>query len=190
MSSIHGWAGASAHREAVSGARAGRDGLAWAKGAEGEVLVGRALESAPGVLVLHDRAVPGSTANIDHIAITPSGILVVDAKHYAGVPHLVRIGDGSILRLRVGETDRTDLVAAVRRQLGIVAEALGDPSVPARAVLCFVGVDAPAGRGFVIDDVGVTSPDGLRELAALPGPLAPDRIAAVHALLRERLAAA
>lgn len=190
MANLHGWAGASAHRQAAHGGRSGRDGIAWAKGAEGEVAVGHALDRLPGVLVLHDRAVPGSTANIDHIAVAPTGVYVVDAKQYAGEPHPVRIGDGSILRLRVGAADRTELVVGVRRQLGVVAEALEDPSVPVRAVLCFVGADWSEGKGFVVDGVGITSPGPLGELLAAPGPLSPERITAIHARLRERLAAA
>ncbi len=193
MATIHGWAGASAHREAArlgSGAHGGRDGLAWAKGAEGEIAVGHVLDSLPGVLTLHDRAVPGSPANIDHIAVAASGVYVIDAKHYGGEPRVDRIGDGSILRLKVGSADRSELVASARRQLGIVAEALGEPTVPVHAVLCFVGSEWPTTNGFVIDGVGVTSPERLGELLGSPGPLAPDRVGAVRARLRDRLAAA
>ena len=35
-------------------------------------------------MVLHDRAVPGGRANIDHIAVVPSGVWVIDTKHYRG----------------------------------------------------------------------------------------------------------
>lgn len=190
MAELHGWAGASAHRESVLGGHGEHGGRAWAKGAEGEMVVGRAIDGVPGVLALHDRAVPGSPANIDHIAVAPSGVYVIDAKHYMGAPQLQRLGDGSILRLRVGGTDRSGLVAGVRAQLGVVAEAVGDPAVPARAVLCFVGADWSGGGGFVIDGVGVTSPERLADLLATPGPLGHDLIRAIHARLRERLAAA
>lgn len=185
MSSTHGWAGASAHRH---GERA-RD-AAWAKGAEGERIVGRVLEGIPGVRVLHDRAVPGSPANIDHVVVAPSGVYVIDAKHYADEPRLERIGDGSIQLLKVGAADGTGLVVGIRGQLGIVAEALAEPTVPVRAILCFVGSRWPGGNGFVVDGVGVTSPERLAELLAAPGPLAPDVVDALHARLRARLAAA
>lgn len=57
---------------------------AWASGADGERRLGRHLDSASGPLlrVLHDRRVPGSRANIDHVAIAPSGVFVIDAKKY------------------------------------------------------------------------------------------------------------
>lgn len=190
MASIHGWAGASAQRHGERAGGTARAKGAWAKGAEGERVVGRLLDSVPGVLVLHDRAVPGSPANIDHIAIAPTGVYVIDAKHYTGEPRLDRLGDGSILRLKVGGADRTGLVVGVRHQLGVVAEALAEPAVPVRAVLCFVGAQWPNSNGFVIDGVGVTSPDALGELLVTPGPLSPAEIAAVHARLRDRLAAA
>jgi hypothetical protein len=45
---------------------------AWAEGATGEEVVAGHLATLPDtVKVLHDRRVPGSKANIDHIAVTP-----------------------------------------------------------------------------------------------------------------------
>jgi hypothetical protein len=35
-------------------------------------------------VVLHDLAVPGSRANLDHLAIGPGGVFVIDSKHYRG----------------------------------------------------------------------------------------------------------
>jgi hypothetical protein len=34
------------------------------------------------VAVLHDRRIPGSRANIDHIAIAATGVWVIDSKRY------------------------------------------------------------------------------------------------------------
>jgi Nuclease-related domain len=57
----------------------------WRTGAEGEqnlaaLLAKRCLD----VPMLHDRAVPRSRANIDHIAIAPTGVYVIDCKRYKG----------------------------------------------------------------------------------------------------------
>lgn len=41
---------------------------AWAIGARGEELLGEALAAVPNLVVLHDRRVPGTKGNIDHIA--------------------------------------------------------------------------------------------------------------------------
>src|SRR5690349_11847768 len=60
---------------------------AWARGAEGERLLGAGLDRlAPhGVATLHDRLQRrGAKANIDHLAIAASGIWIIDAKRYKG----------------------------------------------------------------------------------------------------------
>lgn len=59
----------------------------WASGEQGEALVGSQLESlrTQGWEVLHDVRWPGRPrANIDHVAVGPPGVLVVDAKHWSG----------------------------------------------------------------------------------------------------------
>jgi hypothetical protein len=62
--------------------------VAWAQGGRGEQLLGGYLEKIHDervVVVLHDRRIPGTRANIDHIAITRSGaVWAIDAKNYAG----------------------------------------------------------------------------------------------------------
>jgi hypothetical protein len=56
------------------------------KGAIGEEFVGSRLDklAKQGFVVLHDRAIPGSRANIDHLVIGPTGVFVVDPKNYSG----------------------------------------------------------------------------------------------------------
>src|SRR5690606_32764162 len=73
---------------------------AWATGAVGEERLGARLDSLvpESIAVLHDRRIPGTKANIDHIAVTTAGIWVIDAKRYKGKPEL-RI-EGGILRPR------------------------------------------------------------------------------------------
>lgn len=69
---------------------------AWATGAVGEERLGRRLDAAAGPLVrvLHDRGIPGSRANLDHLVVCPTGLFVVDAKRYKGRPH--RIVEGGL----------------------------------------------------------------------------------------------
>jgi hypothetical protein len=59
---------------------------AWAVGAEGERRVGAWLDTltSAGALVLHDRRVLRSKAKIDHLVVAPSGVWVIDSKHYDG----------------------------------------------------------------------------------------------------------
>jgi hypothetical protein len=111
---------------------------AWATGAVGEERLGARLDSlvSESVAVLHDRRIPGTKANIDHIAITAAGIWVIDAKKYKGRPEL-RI-EGGILRPRVGTVvvgrrDCTTLVDGVLRQVDLVREVVGDVPVTGRS---------------------------------------------------------
>jgi hypothetical protein len=70
------------------------DTLAWRRGAAGERRTARLLAPLErrGWVVLHDLAIPGSVANIDHVVIGPGGVLVVDSKQYRGRLHLDRYG--------------------------------------------------------------------------------------------------
>ncbi|WP_232333608.1 nuclease-related domain-containing protein [Agromyces laixinhei] len=63
---------------------------AWSIGAAGEEIVGARLDAIASerIRVLHDRRIPGSRANIDHLLVTPGGVWVIDAKRYRGRPEL------------------------------------------------------------------------------------------------------
>lgn len=119
---------------------------AWATGAIGEERLGARLDSlvSDSIAVLHDRRIPGSKANIDHIAITTAGVWVIDAKRYKGRPEL-KI-EGGILRPRVdkvlvGGRDCTKLVDGVLKQVDLVRQVVGDVLVT--GALCFVEADWP-----------------------------------------------
>lgn len=61
---------------------------AWSRGSVGEQKLADALAGLPQLVVLHDRRVPKTRANIDHIVIGPAGVFVVDTKRCQG---LIRI---------------------------------------------------------------------------------------------------
>ena len=44
-------------------------------------------------MILHDRRVPGSPANIDHLVIGPTGVFVVDAKNFS---HQLSLNKGTL----------------------------------------------------------------------------------------------
>lgn len=113
---------------------------AWQRGAVGEEKLGRSLDKLKerGALLLHDRRIPGSRANIDHLVIGSPGVFVVDAKRYKGRPQL-RV-EGGILRprvetLMVGRRDCSKLIAGIRKQVDLVKAALARLSVRGRAEL-------------------------------------------------------
>jgi hypothetical protein len=62
------------------------DASAWQRGAAGERRTARLLAplERDGWVILHDLAVPGSRANLDHLAIGPGGVFMIDSKRYRG----------------------------------------------------------------------------------------------------------
>ena len=168
---------------------------AWDTGAIGEERVGARLNelACDSLRVLHDRKIPHSAANIDHVAITPTGVYVIDPKRYRGRPSLVV--DGGIFRPRVEKLmvagrDRNKLVDGVLRQVDLVRGLVGD-EVPVRGVLCFVDADWPLiGGSFVIRDVEVLWAKKLYPRLQERGPLATSDVTRLHALLARELPAA
>ena len=164
---------------------------AWKVGGEGEQRVAEVMADAVGVEVLHDRRVPGSRANIDHIVVGPRGVFVVDAKKYTGAVELRNVGGLFRVdeRLYVNNRDRTALVDGVLGQLEVVRTALADtfPDVPVRGVLCFVGCEwGWRMRQKVVKGVTALWPVALPEHVCAAGSHAGD-VEAIAAHLRSRL---
>lgn len=148
-------------------------GESWVKGAVGEEKYGASLDelsctSQERVLVLHDRRIPRSKANIDHIAVTAAGIWVIDAKRYSG--RVAKEGGGWLnpdVRLTVAGRDRTKLVAGVRKQVEHVAKAMaGSPfaGTPIHGALCFIEADwSLFAKPFVVDSILVAWPKAIRQ---------------------------
>jgi hypothetical protein len=149
---------------------------AWDVGAVGEERLGQRLNElvTDQLQVLHDRRVPGSRANIDHIAVTPTGVYVIDAKRYRGRPHLKV--EGGLLRPRtekllVGTRNCTPLVDGVLKQVDIVRDHLDD-TVPVHGVLCFVEADWPLiGGSFTTRGVEALWPKNLYPKLRSDGPI-------------------
>ncbi|MDQ7878494.1 nuclease-related domain-containing protein [Microbacterium sp. QXD-8] len=137
---------------------------AWERGAVGEELMARRLADLPDTFrVLHDRRIPGTRANIDHIAIGPSGVWVIDAKRYVDKRPALQV-EGGLFRprvesLRIGGRDGTKLVQGVQSQVARVAAALGDELPLVTGVLCFLEADRPLiGGSFTVAGVQVLWP--------------------------------
>jgi hypothetical protein len=167
---------------------------AWDTGAIGEERLGQRLnELASDTLrILHDRRIPGTRANIDHIAVTPNGVYVIDPKRYQGRPTLKV--EGGILRPRtekllVGGRDRTKLVDGVLKQVDLVRSIVGD-EVPVTGVLCFIEADWPLiGGAFTTRGVEVLWPKKLYPLLTASVPHQFD-IVFLHRALAEALLSA
>lgn len=165
---------------------------AWATGAVGEETLGRRLNerSTDRLRVLHDRRIPRTKANIDHLAVTPTGVWVIDAKRYKGRPMLEV--EGGILRprverLRVGRRDCTKVVDGVLKQVEIVRGILGE-AIPVHGVLCFVEADWPlVGGAFTTRGVQVLWPKRLYSKLESPGELDDTTIGDLHRALAAAL---
>lgn len=141
---------------------------AWDRGAIGEERLGARINAlaSEDLAVLHDRRIPGSKANIDHIVITPGGIWVIDAKRYKGRPELKVAGGmlrSRVEKLLVGGRDSTKLVDGVLKQVDVVQDLVG--SVPVNGVLCFIEADWPLiGGAFMTRGVHVLWPKRLAKV--------------------------
>jgi len=162
--------------------------VAWAQGARGERLLGEYLEKLHDdatVIVLHDRRIPGSRANVDHIAITRSGgVWAIDAKNYTG--KVQRIDKGGWFsadeRLYVGRRDCSQLVAGMAKQVEALRRAFGEPvmhefDVAVRAALCFVDAEwSLFAKPFALDGVWIGWAKALGRRLEAEGPLAPEHV--------------
>ena len=142
------------------------------------------------VRVLHDRRIPRSRANIDHVAVTPNGVFVIDAKRYSGRPRL-RIEGGIVRprveRLLVGSRDCSRLVDGALKQVEVVRGLL-DGDVPVRGVLCFVEADWPRiGGAFATRGILVEWPKRLYGRLQADGCVSAPVIARTHRRLAQAL---
>jgi len=140
--------------------------------------------------VLHDRAVPGSRANIDHLVVTRRGVYVIDAKRYRGRPS--RVVEGGLFRPRierlvVDRRDRTKLVDGMVQQVDVVRGVVGN-AADVHGVLCFVGADWPLlGSAFTLRGVDVLWPKKLAAKLTALGPLSVVEVDRLHRALGEAL---
>jgi Nuclease-related domain len=164
------------------------DAVAWRRGAAGERRTARLLSHLErhGWTVLHDLAVPGSRANLDHLVIGPGGVFVIDSKQYRGRLQLDPSG-----RLWHGRYPLAATLRAVSFEADRAAQVLADPGVVVVVPIVAVhGARVPWGK-VVVQGVPVVSarrlPGMLRQLPAVLGP---ERVAAVANQARIRFHAA
>jgi hypothetical protein len=76
---------------------------AWEIGSSGERKLGAYLDTLDDdrtLFVFHDRRLPGTCANIDHIAVTRGGVFAIDAKNYTDIHRRRRLHERPTPRLR------------------------------------------------------------------------------------------
>lgn len=117
---------------------------AWSAGAEGERMVAAALESlAPyGWTALHDVRWPGRpVANIDHIAIGPGGVVVIDAKNWSGD---VTVVDGDLKQNGYSRSREAENVASMTS--AVAAILAPQHRTAAVGMICLASTEMPLRR--------------------------------------------
>ena len=153
----------------------------WAQGARGEQRTAARLEKhldGHPVRLLHDRRIPRhGKANLDHLAIGPGGVTVIDSKTQRGEVRVERVGGLFTDRrpiLRIGGRDQTKLIDGIERQVKLVAATLtraGIDDLDVRGALCF---PHPAGlplRQLSVRGIVIAGPKPIATLARRGGPL-------------------
>jgi hypothetical protein len=167
--------------------RPSRDAIAWRRGAAGERRTARLLGPLERQrwAVLHDLALPGSRANIDHLVIGPGGVFVIDSKQYRGRLQL----DGSG-RLWHGRSPLAPALRAVDFEADQAAQVLVDPDVVVVPIVAVHGAQVPWGN-VVTQGVPVVAARRLPSmLRQLPAVLGPERVAGLADQARLRFHAA
>jgi hypothetical protein len=141
---------------------------AWETGSAGEEVTAARLAGLPqAFFVLHDLHVPGSTANIDHLVVGPSGVWLIDTKSYR---QPLRFAQGMVWR---GKYPIRKELAAVEASARAVEAVLKAPVV---SVLCFVDNAVPEGAAW-IGNVALVSDHQVGALVCAPGPHPVDDVA-------------
>jgi hypothetical protein len=162
---------------------------AWDKGASGEVEIGLALQGlGPEFVVLHDRKIPGSRANIDHLVVGPCGIFVVETKNVTG---RVTVERGELRvsgRRRAYAEQAWKEAGAVQAVAATQCAALGLDVTP---LLCFTTRAELPWRRASIEDVPILYPKGVvATIRERPARLAPSQVAELAQHLERELRAA
>jgi len=168
--------------------------LAWQRGSLGESKLAASLGKLErqDIVILHDRRVPRTRGNIDHIVVAPAGVYVVDAKRYTGE---VRVRDLSGLfgspdrHLYVGRRDCSKLASGMVWQVDAVRAALSErDDVPVSPVLCFIDAEWPLfSVPPTFQAVRLEGPRSLRKLVSQAGPLSQEEVIEIGIVLSHEL---
>jgi Nuclease-related domain len=163
------------------------EAIAWRSGAAGEQRTARLLAplERQGWAVLHDLAIPGSRANIDHLVIGPGGIFVIDSKQYQGRLQL----DGSG-RLWHGRYPLAPTLQAVSFEADQAARVLPNPGIVVVPIVAVHGAQVRWGK-MVMNGVPIVPARRLPSmLCQLPAVLGPERVVDLADQVRVRFHAA
>ncbi|MFE2930631.1 nuclease-related domain-containing protein [Streptomyces sp. NPDC059278] len=107
----------------------GKEAARYKAGAEGERRTAARIDPLrrEGWTILHDLALLTGKANVDHLAISPTGVVIMpDTKRWSARFEIRTIGG----RLFHGDVDVTNRLNGVRHETRTIAKALGVPVIP------------------------------------------------------------
>lgn len=138
--------------------------------------------------VFHRRLVDPALPLVDHIAIAPSGVWLIQREHV----HCARVTVRHRLKrrptLHIGGRDRTALVDPLDQALSAVRALLCDsPDAPIRTALVLPGAEFPLLRTLAIGDHAILRPAQLLAELDARGPLKRMRAREVAEALDARL---
>jgi hypothetical protein len=167
---------------AVTTARRRELVASWRQGAKGERQTARLLArlDREGWKVLHDLAIPGSRANIDHLVIGPGGVWVVDSKLWGKRVHWDprhgwMHGQAAITpELNTTRWEASEVEQALADTLNTAARHLpGGYGIDVQLAWCVHGEPLPGGK-LVVDGETIVNPRQLLPLLrAGRGPTLP-----------------
>jgi hypothetical protein len=147
-----------------------------------------------GVIVLNDRRDPGSDTSFKLIAVSSSGVFVIDAKDFRGLVHTKRTGPMVNLgprELHVGKKNCMASVVEVSRQRAIVQEALATSAwgseVPVHGMLCLTRAEWGFASALQISEVWVGWPKLMAGRVQAPGVMDSPTVREVSDLIAEQL---
>jgi hypothetical protein len=130
----------------------------YQQGEEGEAWTAELLEQLPTAFrSLHDRAIPGSRANIDHIVVGPTGVFMVDSKNFHS---RISLSKGTLWCGRHPMTEK--LRKALWESEEVEHATATQPSgyaMPVTPVLCIHG--SPVPDDLIVGGVHVLAPERL-----------------------------
>ncbi|MBG0826162.1 NERD domain-containing protein [Planomonospora sp. ID91781] len=142
----------------------------WRKGAAGERKTARMLRPLRrrGYTVLHDRALPNSRANVDHLVIGKNGIFVVDTKNWSKDKRITRRGRSIHIGGTWGDKAVRSVLFETRRVADVLGAAVGRP-VEVTPVLAIHGPNVPLLRVMRVEGVPLLRASQVRHWIARGG---------------------
>ena len=140
--------------------------------------------------MLHDRRLPATRTAIDHLAVGPGGVYVIDARLSARTDrHRTAVGTPrDERRLLIGSHDQIKVVAKMRNQVTAIRRVLWETPIPVTAALCFVDAQPfLPDRPYILDGIWIGWADALPHLVGRPGLLDGEAMRETAELLDHRL---